>query len=244
MFVVGTPVAGEKPQDTQAAPNEKAIEGSYYRGRGPAYNLDLTLEAGGKYKATWHSCLYKSGGASGAWTLSGGRVIFTPPMEGEMLKGRLESADVLKSGEQWVLVPTNQQDREFYRTNGVTSFSCFQRIDTASRWAGDWHYENGAMGEFHTLHLRKEGDFSWILRDEPLRTEDTYPGTWQVRGDTLRLSFANGRTRSGETIIPKQRTLTLSMSFDRESLIQAGNGDFRLERTKPLSEGQRGIPRP
>jgi hypothetical protein len=161
---------------------------------------------------------------------------FTPPLEGEMLKGRLESLDVVRVRDEWILVPTEPQDREFYEKERITPFSCFQRIDTPSRWAGIWHYENGVMGEFHTLHLRKEGDFSWVLRDEPLRAEDTYQGKWQILDGAVHLSFVSGQTKSGEPITPKQRSIVLSMSFDRESLIQGGKSDFRLERTKPKSE--------
>jgi hypothetical protein len=102
----------------ESPPNAEAVEGSYYRGRGLAYNLDLSLKTGGKYTAKWHSCLYKSGQASGTWKLSGERIIFTPPVEGEMLKSPLKSVDVRKFGEEWILVPADQQDRKFYEEWG------------------------------------------------------------------------------------------------------------------------------
>lgn len=119
-----------------------------------------------------------------------------------MLKNPLKRVDIRKFGDEWILVPTDQQDREFCEKEGVTPFSVFQRIDTHARWSRTWHYENGTMGEFHTLQLGKEGDFSWIFRDEPLQVEDTYHGKWQVEDGTLHLSFVSGQTKSGVPIAP------------------------------------------
>jgi hypothetical protein len=96
--------------------------------------------------------------------------------------------------------------------------------------------KNGAMGEFHTLHLRKDGEFSWIFRDEALQAEDRYEGKWHVEDATLHLSFVRGQTKSGESITRKQSKMVLSMSFDRQSLTLPGGS--RLERTKPKSESR------
>ena len=230
--------ADEKEKGTpEAPPNPQALEASYFRGKGLAYNLHLTLEAGGKYKARWHSCLYKPGEASGTWSLTDNRITFTPPMEGEMLLGRVEKLDVLKSKGEWILVPTDERDRQFYEKEGVTRFSCFKKIDSPSNLVGTWHYENGVMGEFHTLDLHKEGDFSWVLRDEPLQAEDTYRGEWKVVAGAVHLLFQEGRTKSGTPITPQKSEMVLSIvPDDLESLSLPGESDFRFVRTTAKSE--------
>src|SRR5438132_11036203 len=99
--------AEEKETGTPEAPaSPAALAGSYFRGKGLAYNFHLRLEAGGQFTAKWHSCLYKSGEASGNWSLSDNRITFSPPIEGEMLQRPMESLTVLKFKGQWVLAPT------------------------------------------------------------------------------------------------------------------------------------------
>jgi hypothetical protein len=218
----------------QAPPNAQALAGTYYRGRGLAYNLELALQLNGEYTAKWDSCLYKPGVAAGKWSLSDKQITFTPPMEGEMLRGPIETLTILKFKSEWILVPTDEQSRRFYDQEGVTSFSCFQRTDLA----GTWQFDNGLMGEFHTLKLDKRLTFSWFLRDQPLRAEDTYYGTWQVRDGTVCLSFISGQAKSGKPLTPTQRMMVLSIAPDRQSLSSLGDAEagFRLERTKAKSQ--------
>ena len=212
--------------------NARAIEGAYYRGNGLSYNLELTLKAGGPYTAKWDSCLYKSGEASGTWKLSGKRILFAPAIDGEMLRGRLETLDVLKFEGEWILVPVADAERRFhdtlYETEGVTPLSSFQRIELA----GDWHFEKGVMGEFQELQLHKQRMFTWVIRDEPLQTRDTYHGKWQTRDGALHLFVVSGLTKSGEPTMTRQSTYVFSITPDRESLLLQ-NTDFRMKRTKP-----------
>jgi hypothetical protein len=243
VIMVPCVVSGAEEQETgkpETPPNVAALAGSYFRGRGLGYNLHLTLEANSKYKAKWHSCLYKSGEASGDWSLSDKRITLTPPMEGEMLQSRVESLEVLAFKGQWILLPTDQRDRQFYEKDGVTRFSCFQRPDAPSNVVGTWRYENGLMGEFHMLDLRKEGDFSWVLRDEPLLAEDTYRGQWQVRDGAVHLAFLSGQTKTGEPITPQKSKMVLSIvPDDLESLLLPGKNEFRLERANAKLEARR-----
>ncbi|PYJ84112.1 MAG: hypothetical protein DME22_13915 [Verrucomicrobia bacterium] len=206
--------ADEKEKGTpEAPPNPQALEASYFRGKGLAYNLHLTLEAGGKYKARWHSCLYKPGEASGTWSLADKRITFTPPIEGEMLQGRVEKLDVLKSKGEWILVPTDERDRQFYEKEGVTRFSCFQKIDSPSNLFGTWH---------------------------SLQAEDTYRGEWKVVEGAVHLLFQEGRTKSGTPITPQKSEIVLSIvPDDLESLSLPGENDSRFVRTTAKSETHR-----
>jgi hypothetical protein len=234
--------AAEKPQaltdtkppakGTPETPSDaKAIEGAYYRGNGLSYNLELTLKAGGQYTAKWDSCLYKSGEESGTWKLSDKRILFAPAIEGEMLRGRLETLDVLKFEGEWILVPVADAERKFhdilYEREGVTPLSCFQRIELA----GDWHFENGATGEFQELELDRQRTFTWVIRDEPLRSRNTYHGKWQIRDSALHLSIVNGQSESGEPTTTRQSSYVFSITPDRESLLLR-NTDFRMTRNK------------
>jgi len=211
--------------------NAMAIEGAYYRGNGLSYNLELTLKAGGQYTAKWDSCLYKSGEASGTWKLSDKRILFAPAIDGEMLRGRLEILDVLKFEGEWVLVPVADAERKFHDTlydkEGVTPLSSFQRIELA----GDWHFENGAMSEFQELELHRQRTFTWVIRDEPLQTRDTYQGKWQIRDGTVHLFVVSGQTKSGEPTMTRPGSYVFSITPDRESLLLP-NTDFRMKRTK------------
>lgn len=217
---------------TPTPPNLQVLEGRYYWGNGLAYNFDLSLKPGGDYKTKWHSCLHALGEASGNWHLSSNSIVFSPAIECEMLKTRIEKLPVEKHGDEWGLVPTDIQDGDALGQQRIRRSVKFQRIDTLSRWAGVWESENGAMGEFHTVELRKEGDFSWFFRDEPLGAEDTYRGKWHIQDDALHVLFLSGSTKSGEKITPKRSNLILNMSHSRESLIQADHSGFRLERRK------------
>lgn len=212
--------------------NARAIEGAYYRGNGLSYNLALTLKAGGQYTAKWDSCLYKFGEASGTWKLSDRGILFAPAIEGEMLRGRLETLDVLKFEGEWILVPVADGEQRFhdtlYETEGVTALSSFQRIELA----GDWHFEKGVMGEFQELELHRQRTFTWVIKDEPLQTRDTYQGKWQIRDGALHLLVVSGQTKSGEPTMTRQSSYVFSITPDRESLLLQ-NTDFRMKRTKP-----------
>ena len=111
----------------EAPANAKAVAGTYYRGDGLGYNVSLTLKENGKYNAEWHGCLGKYGEASGKWTVAGNRITFTPAKEEGMMKGYLQSLDVLRFKGDSILVPTDSRDREFYNGSGVSRFSCFQK---------------------------------------------------------------------------------------------------------------------
>jgi len=225
----------------EAPANTQAIAGAYYRGNGLSYNLELMLGPGGEYTAKWDSCLYKPGKASGTWKLSDRRIVFAPAMEGEMLRGRLESLDVLKFEGEWILVPVADAGEEgnagrkfhdtLYEKEGVTPLSCFQRIELA----GDWHFGNGAMGEFQELKLHRQRTFTWVIRDEPLNARDTYEGKWQIRDGALHLQVISGQSESGEPRMTRQSIYVFSIAPDRESLLLQ-NAELRLKRGKPKPE--------
>lgn len=121
------PAASEQWGTPGTPSNAVAVAGSYYRGDGLGYNVSLTLEANGNYSAEWHGCLGKYGEASGKWSLADARITFTPSKEEDMMKGHLKSLDVLKFQGDWILVPTEKHEREFYDKMGVSRFSCFQK---------------------------------------------------------------------------------------------------------------------
>ena len=120
--------AEEREKGTPEAPKSaKAVSGTYYRGDGLGYNVSLTLKENGKYTAEWHGCLGKYGEASGTWSLADKRITFAPAKEEDAMKGHLRSLDVLKFKGDWIFVPTEKRDREFYDKWGVSRSSCFQR---------------------------------------------------------------------------------------------------------------------
>ena len=120
--------ADEKEKGTPGAPsNAKSVAGTYYRGDGLGYNVSLTLKENGKYTAEWHGCLGKYGDGSGKWSVTNKRITFTPSKEEGMMKGHLQSLDVLKFKGDWILVPIDKRDREFYDKWGVSRLSCFQK---------------------------------------------------------------------------------------------------------------------
>jgi hypothetical protein len=218
----------------QAAAGAEAIVGHYFRGNGLAYNLHLRLQSAGHYEAAWHSCLYKSGKASGTWTFFENRVTLKPALQGEMLRFPVETLEVLKFNDQLILVPVDERDREVYSKAGVTKFSCFQRIGSLANVIGSWHNENGLMGEFSTLDLRPGGNFTWIARDEPLHAEDTFYGEWKIQEDRVHLLFKNGRTNLGALIPPAKEERIFSIEpDDLGSLSLIGDTKFRLARTPP-----------
>jgi hypothetical protein len=123
-----SPAADDKEEGTPAAPTSaKAVSGAYYRGDGLGYNVSLTLRKNGKYTAEWRGCLGKYGEASGTWRLNDKRITLSPSKEDGLMKGHLKSLDVLKFNGDWILVSTEQRDREFYDKWGVSRFSCFQK---------------------------------------------------------------------------------------------------------------------
>jgi hypothetical protein len=207
--------------------NAQSLAGAYYRGDGLSYNLDLILRTNGEYTAKWHSCLYKSGEASGSWSLSGRLITFTPPLDGEMLRGQLKAVELRQANGEWELVPTDGQGERAHDQNGVTPKACFQR----SELAGTWEFGNGAMGEFHTLYLCKDRTFSWEFKDEALQLHNTYSGNWQINKGALQLSILAARSKSGDSVIPRDRLLTLSVAPDLQSLSTPRTPTFRLERT-------------
>ena len=121
-------LAGDIEEGEPAAPPDaKAVAGSYYRGDGLGYNVMLTLKSNGTYSAEWHGCLGKYGDASGGWKLSDKRIILTPKKERDMMKGHLNTLDVLKYKGGWIFV--RPDDRDSYEKYGVSRFSCFQKRD-------------------------------------------------------------------------------------------------------------------
>jgi hypothetical protein len=120
--------ADEKEKGTPEAPSSaKVIAGTYYRGDGLGYNISLTLSEDGKYTAEWHGCVGKYGEASGKWGLNDKQITLTPSKEEGMMKGHLQTLDVMKFRGDWILVPTAKGEREFYDKWGVERSSCFQK---------------------------------------------------------------------------------------------------------------------
>jgi hypothetical protein len=116
-----------KKGSAETPANTKAVSGSYYRGDGTGYNIYLTLKPNGGYSAEWHGCLGKYGDASGTWRLDGSRITLSPSSEADMMKGHLRTLDVMRFENDWIFLPTDKEDREFYDKCGVSRFSCFQK---------------------------------------------------------------------------------------------------------------------
>jgi hypothetical protein len=225
--------ADEQPTavGSNPAPEPQEVVGHYFRGNGLPYNLHLKLEQGGRFTAQWHSCLYKPGQSLGTWIVSGNRITLDPPVEGEMLRWPLSNLNVLRSKGQWILIPTDQRDRESYEKHGETRFSCFHRIDTPANVIGLWHHDNGLMGEFHTINILPRGDFAWIIRDEPLHAQDTFVGQWTIREGTVHFRFRSGESNLKRPLALKQDELIFSIHpDDLGNLSLTGDQEFLLHR--------------
>ena len=126
---------GYKPQKgvAERPADAKVLAGRYYCGDGTGYNVHLTLTPGGAYTAEWHGCLGTYGEAAGDWKLTDRLVVFTPSKETDMMRGHLRGLEVLKFQGRWILLATNQSDRETYDKWGVSTYSCFQNINSIFR---------------------------------------------------------------------------------------------------------------
>lgn len=133
LFAIGCKTAGDglnsKTATSESSPNAAAVSGHYYRGDGLGYNVYLTLESDGRYAAEWRGCLGKYGEANGTWRLEGRRIIFSPSQETGAMKGHLRALEALPFDGDWILVPTHQEDRRFYKTSGISRLSCFQKTE-------------------------------------------------------------------------------------------------------------------
>jgi hypothetical protein len=114
----------ERPADT------RVLAGHYYRGDGTGYNVHLTLGSDGAYSAEWQGCLGIYGEAAGDWKLADELVVFTPSKEIDMMRRHLRALEVMKFQGNWILVPTDKSDREFYDKWGVSTYSCFQNTNS------------------------------------------------------------------------------------------------------------------
>ena len=116
---------GEEPRIAAASPD--ALSGSYYRGDGLGYNIDLDLHADGSYDAEWRGCLGIYGTASGCWSSDGEHIVLNPRIETDKMQGYLRQLDVVRRADHPILLSSN--DREVYDKHGVSRYSCFQRTE-------------------------------------------------------------------------------------------------------------------
>ena len=105
----------------------RPLAGSYYRGDGTGYNINLDLKGDGSYDANWRGCLGVYGTARGKWTVDGEHIVLSPTKETDMMKGHLKTLDMAKHEGRLILLPTD--DREFYDKHGASRYSCFQRTE-------------------------------------------------------------------------------------------------------------------
>ena len=125
-LICGCQSSRQNPSDGAAL---EPFVGSYYRGDGLGYNILLDLSHDGSYGAEWHGCLGLYGTARGSWSVSGEQILLSPSKEKDMLEGHLRQLDVVKHGDQWILVQSD--DREFYDAHGLSAYSCFQNRDAS-----------------------------------------------------------------------------------------------------------------
>jgi hypothetical protein len=105
----------------------RPFAGSYYRGDGTGYNINLDLRPDGSYDARWRGCLGVYGTARGQWSVDGERIVLSPKKETEMMTGHLKRLDLARHDGRLILLPSD--DREFYDKHGASRYSCFQRTE-------------------------------------------------------------------------------------------------------------------
>jgi hypothetical protein len=106
----------------------RPFAGSYYRGDGSGYNINLDLWPDGSYDARWRGCLGVYGTARGQWLVDGEHIVLSPKKETDMMTGHLKRLDSARHEGRLILLPSD--DREFYDKHGASRYSCFQRTET------------------------------------------------------------------------------------------------------------------
>jgi len=130
--------------------------------------------------------------------------------------------------------PPELSNKTVTYTRALTAKEKQLRAELAGTWTGD----NGALGEHHSISLQKDGRFTWDFRDEPLRVQDTYEGSWLLKDNEVHLTFLGGKSKSGQAVKPphKQYVLRVDSSNEGMSLIGKTNTDFKLMRSKERSK--------
>ena len=105
----------------------RPLAGSYYRGDGKGYNINLDLRPDGSYGAKWRGRFGVYGTARGSWSLDGEQIVLSPTKETDMMRGHLKRLDLARHEGSLILLPSD--DREFYDMHGVSRSLCFKRTE-------------------------------------------------------------------------------------------------------------------
>lgn len=119
--VAAAPKTGAAPKKSQV----KSYAGSYYRGDGLGYNVNLNLKEDGTYTGKWRGCLGLYGTAQGRWTSNGKQILLKPSQETDMMKGHLRTLDIVYQQKKIALLPTT--DRKERTKWGIPKFLYFQK---------------------------------------------------------------------------------------------------------------------
>ena len=114
----------QEPQPTQKHSANNALAGSYYRGDGTGFNLNLALQSDGTFTCNWTGCLGAYGASSGKWAVEGDQIITETVTEEGMMEGKpIGNLTIVNDETQLVLVQNS--NRDFYDEHGASRFSCF-----------------------------------------------------------------------------------------------------------------------
>lgn len=114
-------------QETHAIPiQDQKFVGSYYRGDGTGFNLDLTLKNDGRFNCRWTGCLGAYGESSGTWRVEGDKIFTETLTEKDMMmKNQVGSLTIMEESGNIILVQDG--NREFFDKHGPSRYSCFSR---------------------------------------------------------------------------------------------------------------------
>ena len=108
----------------QIGDNEKQLVGTYYRGDGKGYNLELTLESSRQFHCRWTGCLGLYGTSTGTWRVDDNQIqMSTLTANGMMEDNPIGTLTVSTDMGKTILVQND--DREFFDEHGPSRYSCF-----------------------------------------------------------------------------------------------------------------------
>jgi hypothetical protein len=110
-----------RPAVRTESPTPQALFGSYF---GAPSKIYLCLQDQGIYTAGLGDCMGTQGVAEGTWQVLEGRVRFNPKTETKQIRDVLRSADLVKDGEHWALVPP--ECRKAFDHHGLSDEACLR----------------------------------------------------------------------------------------------------------------------
>jgi hypothetical protein len=112
---------GQAPLASSDVPTRESLDGGYING---AQRVYLTLRKDGSYSAGLGTCTGVDGIADGTWSITDGQILFSPTNETKQIKNLLRTADIVKDGHYWALIPPDC--KELVQRKGLLFETCLK----------------------------------------------------------------------------------------------------------------------